>query len=120
MRVCQNVLRSREVNSTAEGWAWISRHLVSPLFFYGIYKYRLPPTLFSPPTVGGQTRHRCQFSGGQYANHFGQIDPNLDPSVSPPTRDFPLWDSGSGGYVQNCEFPLKLMDDNKGTAVRKS
>lgn len=49
---------------------------------------------------------------------FGTISTDLDPMVNPPTRDFPLWDSGSGGYLTNCEFPLKLVNDKSGTAVR--
>eukprot|EP00903_Cladosiphon_okamuranus_P018875 g17361.t1 len=58
----------------------------------------------------------CKFSGGQYADMSGTISPDLDPTVNPPTREFPLWDSGSGGYVENCEFPLKLVKERKGTA----
>ena len=61
---------------------------------------------------------RCQFSGGQYANMFGEIDTTSDPMQNPPNRDFPLWDSASGGYVMNCEFPLKLVNDKSGTSVR--
>lgn len=56
-------------------------------------------------------------NGGQYANRFGEIDPVLNPRVNPPTRDYPLWDSGSGGFVNNCEFPLKLVAERGGTAV---
>ncbi|CAM9391156.1 unnamed protein product, partial [Sphacelaria rigidula] len=57
----------------------------------------------------------CKFSGGQYADAYGTIDPNSDPSSDPPTQKYPLWDSGSGGYVINCEFPLALADANGGT-----
>lgn len=61
--------------------------------------------------------HRCKFNGGQYANPRGEISPDLDPRSEPPTREFPLWDAGSGGYIENCEFPLKLADGNGGVQV---
>lgn len=62
---------------------------------------------------------RCKFAGGggQYANTKGEISPTLNPLTDPPELDFPLWDSGAGGYVDSCYFPLKLVDENSGTQV---
>ncbi|CAM9799376.1 unnamed protein product [Pylaiella littoralis] len=62
----------------------------------------------------GQQPLMCKFNGGQYANPRGEISPDLDPRSEPPTREFPLWDAGSGGYIENCEFPLKLANGNGG------
>ncbi|CBJ25862.1 conserved unknown protein [Ectocarpus siliculosus] len=59
----------------------------------------------------------CKFAGGggQYANTKGEINTELNPLTDPPTLDFPLWDTGAGGYVDTCYFPLKLVDENSGT-----
>ncbi|CAM9704547.1 unnamed protein product [Scytosiphon promiscuus] len=70
----------------------------------------------------GQQPIMCKFGGdgGQYASASGEVwvDDNgavLSPLETPPTLAFPLWDSGAGGYIENCEFPLKLQDENSGT-----
>ncbi|CAM9847704.1 unnamed protein product [Ectocarpus sp. 12 AP-2014] len=59
----------------------------------------------------------CKFAGGggQYANTRGEINPELNPLTDPPTLEYPLWDTGAGGYVDTCYFPLKLVDENGGT-----
>ncbi|CAM9356690.1 unnamed protein product [Discosporangium mesarthrocarpum] len=57
----------------------------------------------------------CKYSGGQYANPYGEIDVVNNPTEMPPSQDYPLWDTGAGGYLINCEFPLKLNDGAKGT-----
>ncbi|CAM9196343.1 unnamed protein product [Choristocarpus tenellus] len=62
----------------------------------------------------------CKFSGGQYANTAGVIDTSSDPTEMPPSREFPLWDTGAGGYVINCEFPIKLADGGSGSPPVKN
>ena len=56
-------------------------------------------------TFGKQFLH-CRFSGGQYVNHLGEIDTTRDPSTTPPSAAYPLWDRGDGGYLIDCEFPV--------------
>ncbi|CAM9409721.1 unnamed protein product, partial [Hapterophycus canaliculatus] len=69
----------------------------------------------------GQQPLMCKFGGdgGQYADAFGQVYTDeegiVSPLKNPPVLAFPLWDSGAGGYIENCEYPLKLQDDNSGT-----
>uniref|UniRef100_A0A7R9U5E7 Cation-transporting P-type ATPase N-terminal domain-containing protein n=1 Tax=Pinguiococcus pyrenoidosus TaxID=172671 RepID=A0A7R9U5E7_9STRA len=46
----------------------------------------------------------CRFSGGQYVNKDGEIDPTRDPSEVPPSVEYPLWDRGDGGYIIDCEY----------------
>jgi len=54
----------------------------------------------------------CQFEGGQYVNVDGFVwyDEHgkiVDPTTTPPSRDYPLWDRGDGGRLIDCEFPLR-------------
>uniref|UniRef100_A0A7S2VWB4 Cation-transporting P-type ATPase N-terminal domain-containing protein n=1 Tax=Triparma pacifica TaxID=91992 RepID=A0A7S2VWB4_9STRA len=67
----------------------------------------------------------CRFKGGQYVNVEGEgmstpvevftqthVDggvtakKNLGVLMSGPTKDYPLWDRGDGGYIIDCEFPI--------------
>ncbi|CAN0417558.1 unnamed protein product, partial [Laminaria digitata] len=78
--------------------------------------YGFPPHILIGLGRGEYFGHQpimCKFSGGQYANAEGTIGGG-NPMDTPPTRDFPLWDTGSGGYVINCEFPLAIADGNGG------
>ena len=56
----------------------------------------------------------CKFSGGIYANHFGEIDIDRDPSSQPPSIFYPLWWKGKTGYLVDCAFPLKNFVGKKG------
>jgi len=56
----------------------------------------------------------CRFSGGQYVNHKGDIDPLRDPQQVPPGRDYPLWDTGDHGYLIDCEYPVKSYSGGGG------
>ena len=49
----------------------------------------------------------CRFSGGYYVNIDGEIDTQTDPTTTPPSADYPLWDNGDAGYLIDCEFPLR-------------
>merc|ERR1719199_388318 len=55
----------------------------------------------------------CKFKGGAYVNYLGDIDQNLNPELSPPQRDFPLWSQGADGYVQSCVYPLRDYEGGK-------
>ena len=46
----------------------------------------------------------CKFKGGHYVNMNGEINGNLDPSVDPPTREYPFWFEGLDGEVDNCGY----------------
>jgi len=76
--------------------------------------YGFPPTvLLGNPSgtgmfFGDQTMY-CKFNGGQYVDFDGRVDPNTDPTVSPPTRRFPLWDRGDAGFLEKCTYPQKLF-----------
>jgi sodium/potassium-transporting ATPase subunit alpha len=66
----------------------------------------------------------CRYRGGQYVNVEGEgmstpvdvitqadvaggIDAkHLGVLKSGPTKDYPLWDRGDGGYIIDCEFPI--------------
>ena len=49
----------------------------------------------------------CKFVGGSYVNYFGEIDITRDPSVDPPSAEYPLWAQMDGGFVDDCVYPLK-------------
>jgi sodium/potassium-transporting ATPase subunit alpha len=57
----------------------------------------------------------CQFVGGQYVAESGAIDQSRNPEVDMPSADYPFWDSGDGGYVKNCEFPVKNFRGKAGS-----
>jgi sodium/potassium-transporting ATPase subunit alpha len=75
--------------------------------------YGFPPTTLigNPSGTGlyfGEQTMYCKFSGGQYVNEKGEIDPaNPDPSLSGPNRAYPMWDRGDGGYIKRCSFAAK-------------
>lgn len=46
----------------------------------------------------------CKFSGGHYVNLAGDINEALNPSVDPPTREYPFWFEGYDGEVLNCGY----------------
>jgi len=66
----------------------------------------------------------CRFSGGQFVNVEGEgmstpiaavstsdVSSGIDAKhlgvlKAGPTKDYPLWDRGDGGYVIDCEFPV--------------
>ena len=48
----------------------------------------------------------CKFNGGNYANLSGLIDPNRDPSIDPPTREYPFWMEGESGKIVSCFYAL--------------
>mmetsp|Transcript_24130 Transcript_24130/g.41178 ORF Transcript_24130/g.41178 Transcript_24130/m.41178 type:complete len:1139 (-) Transcript_24130:789-4205(-) len=46
----------------------------------------------------------CKFSGGHYANLAGDINEGLNPSIDPPTREYPFWFEGYDGKVVDCGY----------------
>ena len=74
--------------------------------------YGFPPHILQGLGLGdywGKQALYCRFQGGQYVNTLGQIatDTNaggarynsLGVIISKPSREFPFWDRGDGGYV---------------------
>mmetsp|Transcript_10671 Transcript_10671/g.18846 ORF Transcript_10671/g.18846 Transcript_10671/m.18846 type:complete len:1330 (+) Transcript_10671:129-4118(+) len=57
----------------------------------------------------------CKFSGGQYVSVDGEVSTTLDPSIDAPTREFPFWDVGDHGNIENCEYPLKNLKGGSGS-----
>lgn len=49
----------------------------------------------------------CRLNGGSYVNLEGIINTELNPSVDPPTREFPFWFEGLTGYVDNCGYGIQ-------------
>jgi sodium/potassium-transporting ATPase subunit alpha len=46
----------------------------------------------------------CKFSGGHYVNLAGDINMALNPSLDPPTREYPFWFEGYDGEVVDCGY----------------
>ncbi|KAK1737538.1 sodium/potassium-transporting ATPase subunit alpha [Skeletonema marinoi] len=46
----------------------------------------------------------CKFSGGHYVNLAGDINEGLNPSIDPPTREYPFWFEGYDGKVVDCGY----------------
>lgn len=89
----------------------------------GLYAYVIvmndfgyPPHLL--PTLGqnnnwGNYPLYCKYVGGQYVNEKGEIDPNRNPQRHPPSWEYPLWDDGDQGYIEDCTFAVKNFWGNK-------
>lgn len=85
--------------------------------FAGLFAYAVvmndfgyPPHLLA--TLGqnnnwGNYPLYCKFVGGQYVNEKGTIDAQRHPERHPPRSEYPLWDDGDHGYVEDCVFPVK-------------
>ena len=72
--------------------------------------YGFPPHILFQVDLGKQWAKDalyCRFSGGYYVNIDGEIDTQTDPTTTPPSADYPLWDNGDAGYLIDCEFPLR-------------
>lgn len=48
----------------------------------------------------------CSFRGGHYVNINGDVNKDLDPTIDPPTREYPFWFEGLSGYVEDCGYGL--------------
>jgi sodium/potassium-transporting ATPase subunit alpha len=71
--------------------------------------YGFPPHILQGLGTGdywGKQPLYCRFSGGQYVNSKGESIIN-NPTLEGPRVDYPFWDRGDGGYIIDCEFPLK-------------
>jgi len=53
----------------------------------------------------------CKYNGGKYVNINGEtLTDNgviVDPTNNSPTRAYPFWDRGDGGFIEDCAYPLK-------------
>lgn len=85
--------------------------------------YGFPPHILQGLGVGdywGKQALYCRFQGGQFVDKFGNIktDTTYDSAgviTSAPDRDHPFWDRGDGGYVIDCEYPVKNFRGVDGT-----
>jgi len=46
----------------------------------------------------------CKFNGGHYMNLNGDINEALNPTIDPPTREYPFWFEGYDGEVVDCGY----------------
>jgi len=80
--------------------------------------YGYPPSILRGLGMGDYWQKQplhCKFHGGMYVSEDGLIDHTRDPSTTAPASDYPFWDSGDGGYIVDCEFPLKNFQGKSGT-----
>jgi len=76
--------------------------------------YGYPPHILQGLGVGdywGKQALYCRFSGGQFVNRDGEA---AGGSLVP-TATHRFWDRGDGGYVIDCEFPLKSFTGASGS-----
>ncbi len=81
--------------------------------------YGYPPHILLGLGIGdfwGKQPLVCKFHGGSYVALDGTMNTTLDPTVDPPTDDFPFWTPSNGGYVINCEHMPKFFDGASGTS----
>lgn len=46
---------------------------------------------------------------------YGNIDPaGYDPSITAPSPSYPFWDSGAGGYLGECVYPVRAFNGGDG------
>ncbi|KAL7555017.1 hypothetical protein ACHAWF_018598 [Thalassiosira exigua] len=70
--------------------------------------YGYPPKILinrGHSEVWGHQPLFCKFQGGHYVNLDGTINDNLNPSVDPPTREYPFWFEGLDGELVTCGYP---------------
>ncbi len=48
----------------------------------------------------------CKFQGGNYVNVSGEIDSKRNPSVDPPSREYPFWAEGDLGKIESCYYAV--------------
>lgn len=48
----------------------------------------------------------CKFQGGDYVNLDGIIDSNRNPSIDPPSYEYPFWTEGESGTIETCYYAL--------------
>ncbi|GMI61139.1 hypothetical protein ScalyP_jg7148 [Parmales sp. scaly parma] len=115
LRPPRNAKLDRLVTAKMINFSYLQIGLMQALGGYLTYmivlnNYGYPPNIL--PFVGsleywGVQPLYCKFTGGNYVDHNGNIDATLDPTFSPPTREFPLWQEGLNGYVGPCIYPLR-------------
>mmetsp|Transcript_21755 Transcript_21755/g.33250 ORF Transcript_21755/g.33250 Transcript_21755/m.33250 type:complete len:1380 (+) Transcript_21755:266-4405(+) len=54
--------------------------------------------------VWGMQPFFCKFQGGSYVNLAGDLDTTRDPTIDPPSVQFPFWFPGQSGYLIDCGF----------------
>jgi len=83
--------------------------------------YGFPPHVLQGLGTGdywGKQALYCRFQGGQWVNEDGMAQTNdaaegattydLHGVInSPPSKGYPFWHRGDGGYIIDCEFPVK-------------
>jgi len=84
--------------------------------------YGFPPHILMGLGIGdywGKQALYCRFKGGQFVSTTGAVKPDTTYTIdgvinSAPDRTYPFWDRGDGGYVIDCEFPVKNYRGSKG------
>ncbi len=79
--------------------------------------YGYPPHILLGLGIGdfwGKQPLVCKFHGGSYVALDGTLNTTLDPTIDPPTNDFPFWTPNNGGYLINYEHMPKLFDGGSG------
>lgn len=69
--------------------------------------YGYPPSILinrGHSEVWGHQPMFCKFKGGHYVNLDGDINADLNPSVDPPTREYPFWLEGLDGELHTCGY----------------
>ena len=69
--------------------------------------YGYPPSMLinrGHSEVWGHQPLFCKFKGGHYVNLDGVINEDLNPSVDPPTYEYPFWFEGLDGELHNCGY----------------
>lgn len=54
----------------------------------------------------GKQPFYCKFNGGHYKSLDGVINTELDPTVDPPTFEYPFWSEGLDGYIESCGYAM--------------
>lgn len=56
----------------------------------------------------------CKFQGGNYVNLSGETDSNHDPSIDPPSREYPFWNQETSGKIESCYYAVNnYSNDSK-------
>jgi len=80
--------------------------------------YGFPPHILLGLDTGstwGRMPMYCKFDGGQYVSPTGDVDLDSDPTIDPPTREYPFWDIGDHGNIIDCDFPIRNVAGGSGT-----
>ena len=55
----------------------------------------------------------CRFNGGNYVALDGSFDVTRDPSVDPPSIEYPFWFPGESGTLEDCGYAVSDYESKK-------